>query len=274
MKKKQRCIYYDTDLQVEVYEFKGIGQKFISHFHKNYVIGVVEAGSRDFVCNGKSYVINAGDILLINPGQAHGCEQIGSENLHYFSFNISTEVMQKVMFELGGKYTLPHFRKSVVKSPQISSSLLDLKEIIIGGCNDFAKEELFLLIMEQLAEIDCAERIKRDRSRNEEKINKICTYLKRNFYRSITLDELSAVSSVSKYHLIRSFTKVKGISPHKYLETVRIEKSKQLLEWGCPLAQVALKVGFTDQSHFTNLFKSLIGVTPKVYQNIMKENEK
>ena len=42
MKKEERCIYYDTDLQIEMYEFKGIEQKFVSHFHKNYVIGVVQ----------------------------------------------------------------------------------------------------------------------------------------------------------------------------------------------------------------------------------------
>ena len=79
---KQRYIYYDTDLQIEMYEFKGIGQKFVSHFHANYVIGLMEKGSRNFVCGGRKYVIAAGDILLINPRQAHGCEQIGGENLH------------------------------------------------------------------------------------------------------------------------------------------------------------------------------------------------
>lgn len=34
MKKEERSIYYDTDLQVEIYEFKGISQKFASHFHE------------------------------------------------------------------------------------------------------------------------------------------------------------------------------------------------------------------------------------------------
>lgn len=40
MKKEERMIYYDTDLQVEVYEFKGIAQKFGNHFHDGYVIGL------------------------------------------------------------------------------------------------------------------------------------------------------------------------------------------------------------------------------------------
>ena len=274
MKKEERCIYYDTDLQIEMYEFKGIEQKFVSHFHKNYVIGVVEAGSRDFVCNGKKCVINAGDILLINPGQVHGCRQIGSENLHYFSFNIAIDIMRKAMQEITGQNILPHFTENVIKSELIKQNLADLKQMILSDCNDFAKEELFLLIMEQLAGIYSDSDMGQEKMVGLSKINCIVRYLEENFYRSISLDELSLAGGISKYHLIRSFTKMKGISPHKYLETVRIEKSKQFLEQNFPLAQVALKAGFTDQSHFTNAFKSLIGLTPKIYQNIMRENGK
>lgn len=274
MKKEERCIYYDTDLQIEMYEFKGIEQKFVSHFHKNYVIGVVEAGSRDFICSGKCCVINAGDILLINPEQAHGCEQIGSENLHYFSFNIAIDIMRKAMQEITGQNILPHFTENVIKSELIKQNLADLKQMILSDCNDFAKEELFLLIMEQLAGNYSDSDMGQEKMVGLSKINCIVRYLEENFYRSITLDELSLAGGISKYHLIRSFTKMKGISPHKYLETVRIEKSKQFLEQNFPLAQVALKAGFTDQSHFTNAFKSLIGLTPKIYQNIMRENGK
>ena len=42
MNRRQRHIYYDTDLQIEMYEFKGIGQKFVSHFHGSYGKGQQE----------------------------------------------------------------------------------------------------------------------------------------------------------------------------------------------------------------------------------------
>lgn len=64
---------------------------------------------------------------------------------------------------------------------------------------------------------------------------------------------------------------MKGISPHKYLETIRIEKSKKMLEEGTPIIDVALRIGFADQSHYTNLFKALIGLTPRSYQKMIKE---
>ena len=89
-------------------------------------------------------------------------------------------------------------------------------------------------------------------------INAVCNYLENNYMKNVTLNELSDIAGVSKYYLIRSFTKQKGISPYSYLETIRIGKAKKLLEQRMAPIDVALQTGFTDQSHFTNLFKKLI----------------
>jgi AraC-like DNA-binding protein len=53
--------------------------------------------------------------------------------------------------------------------------------------------------------------------------------------------------------------------PHAYLESVRIRHAQQLIAAGKPLAAVAAEVGFSSQSHLSNRFKQLIGVTPGQY---------
>jgi len=88
---------------------------------------------------------------------------------------------------------------------------------------------------------------------------------------NITLDDLCKLTGLSKYYLLRSFTKQKGIFPYSYLETIRIDKSKKMLEQGVLPIDVALQTGFTDQSHFSNFFKKFIGLTPKQYMNIFKD---
>jgi transcriptional regulator GlxA family with amidase domain len=88
------------------------------------------------------------------------------------------------------------------------------------------------------------------------------------------LDELAKLTGVSKYHMLRTFTKQKGISPYSYLETIRIGKAKQFLEQGHIPLDVAFETGFSDQSHFTNYFKKLIGLTPKQYQKIFSSENK
>lgn len=186
MNRRQRHIYYDTDLQIEMYEFKGIEQKFISHFHENYVIGLMEKGSRNFVCGGRKYVIAAGDILLINPRQAHGCEQIGGENLHYFSFNIAEEIMQ----EITGYNVLPYFAECIVKSQPLKRLMLDLREMIAAGGDSSAKKKLFLLLMKELLKYCSVEAAETEKHKTAAKIEDICRYLAKNYWRNVTLDEL------------------------------------------------------------------------------------
>jgi len=87
------------------------------------------------------------------------------------------------------------------------------------------------------------------------------------------VNKLCALTGLSKYHLIRSFTRQKGISPYSYLETIRVGEAKTLLEKGIAPIEAAIQTGFSDQSHFSNYFKKLIGLTPKQYMRIFTEGE-
>ena len=102
------------------------------------------------------------------------------------------------------------------------------------------------------------------------KIQTIENYIIENYDKIISLDILSEISGMNKYAVIRSFTKIKGITPYRYIETIRINKSKELLKYNNDIVEVALKLGFNDQSHFTKTFKKLTGLTPGEYKNIFK----
>ncbi|SDD30594.1 AraC-type DNA-binding protein [Priestia aryabhattai B8W22] len=105
-------------------------------------------------------------------------------------------------------------------------------------------------------------------------ITTICSYLEDNYTNKITLDELSQLIGWSKYRLLRSFTKQKGISPYSYLETIRINQAKKLLEQGKKPIDVSFLTGFSDQSHLTKFFKSQVGLTPKQYIKIFESEKK
>jgi AraC-like DNA-binding protein len=62
-----------------------------------------------------------------------------------------------------------------------------------------------------------------------------------------------------------------GLPPHAYQTQVRVMRGKSLLAQGLSIEQVALKVGFFDQSHFTNHFRRLFGYTPGIYQKNISE---
>ncbi len=275
MQKEIRSVYFDTDLSVEAYSFKGVSQKFPNHFHDYYVVGFIESGKRYLSCKNKSYNIESGDLILFNPHDSHACEQIDNGTLDYRCINIQADIMKNIALEITNREYTPYFIESVLFRSDLVSSLRELHCMIMQEEKDFKKEELFFFIIEQLITeySDISSSTTLEEPNTEIKI--ICDFLKNNYMKSITLDELSALTGISKYHLLRSFTKQKGISPYSYLEAVRIDKAKKFLEQGISPMEVAMKTGFTDQSHFGNFFKKIIGLTPKQYINIfIDRNEK
>lgn len=79
-------------------------------------------------------------------------------------------------------------------------------------------------MMKELLKYCSGEALETEQYKTAAKIEDICRYLAKNYWRNVTLDELVQMSGISKFHLIRLFVRQKKLSPHKYLETVRIEQ--------------------------------------------------
>lgn len=265
MNTENRLICFDNTLQIEAYFLQGIIQKFPLHFHEEYVIGFIENGRRHLVCKGETYDVQPGDLLIFNPHDTHACGPVDEEPLDWRCLNIRTEVMRRAVREVTGADALPVFRQNVLLQCDLAPLLRELHGMVAGGETDFQKEETFFLLMEQLIGRYAELRFSAAPASGREEVEAACAYLEQHYAEAITLDELSRVAGLSKYHLLRVFTRQKGISPYRYLETVRIDQAKKLLEQGVPPAEAAARTGFSDQSHFTNFFKTMIGLTPRQY---------
>lgn len=272
MPKEIRTICYDPELNVEAYRFEGIMQKFPNHFHDYYAIGFIERGSRYLTCKNRAYIVRPGDIVLFNPGDNHTCEQIARQPLDYRCMNIKPDAMKKIAGEITGKEYLPYFTPNLLLNSELAPSLRDLHSMILKEEKEFAKEENLLLFIEQLISECCEIAPRLPHETVSVQTRTICAYLEQNYMNAISLDELIAITGVSKYDLLRSFTRQRGISPYRYLETIRVHEAKKLLERGVPPADAAFQAGFCDQSHFTNFFKRFIGVTPKQYMRIFEKD--
>lgn len=266
--KEQRSVYYDADLQIEAYHLYGIVQKFPNHFHDYYVIGFIEGGKRHLWCKDKEYDLSKGDFVLFNPRDNHYCSPIDKESFDYRAINISTKRMLQAIKEIGGtEYTL-HFTQNVVYQCDLTKSLSDLYDAIIHNAPKLEKEEAFFFLLEQVIQ-EYGETSKNIQTfEPDEEIKQLCVYMEENFNKNITLDELLVMTHFSKSHLLRAFTKQIGVSPYRYLQTIRLGKAKDMLEQGISPIEVSDMTGFSDQSHFTNFFKEFIGLTPKQYQRI------
>ncbi len=92
-------------------------------------------------------------------------------------------------------------------------------------------------------------------------------YIDEHYDQSIDLNSISSEACFSKFHFIRSFSKIYGKTPHQYLISVRVEQAKLLLQQGMPVNNVCFEVGFESVSSFTGLFKKVCGATPSLYQS-------
>jgi AraC family transcriptional regulator len=94
-------------------------------------------------------------------------------------------------------------------------------------------------------------------------IARVRAFIDKNLDRNIHIKDLSAVARRSAAHFARSFKHTIGESPHAYVMRMRLEKARHLMMTTSePLSQIALSVGFSDQSHLAKRFKQALGQSP------------
>lgn len=277
VKAEKRIIIFDRDLQLEACFFEGISQPFPPHFHEHYVIGFIESGRRSLSVCGKNFTAETGDILLFNPRDNHFCCGLDGNMLTYGAFNIKPETIQKFSCGFAESRVPVRFSENLIRDVDLFLSLKKLHEAIIDTKTEtvgLEKEEFFLLTFSELIGeySECCENGYSPNGIQEcrKEIEKACLYMNENFSDRITLEKLCKITALSRAALVRAFTKEKGITPYRYLENIRLNAAKRLLEQGASPVESAMKTGFSDQSHFTNFFKAYIGLTPKQYGNIFK----
>jgi transcriptional regulator GlxA family with amidase domain len=87
----------------------------------------------------------------------------------------------------------------------------------------------------------------------------------------LNLTELAALASLSKYHFLRTFKQVSGMTPHQYILGRRLRAAAAALRTTAePVARVALDQGFADLSTFNHSFRRVMGVTPTAYRATRK----
>lgn len=273
MRKETRTVVYDEELQMEAYCFEGIIQPFPNHFHEHYVIGFVEDGQRVLSCKNKDYSIERGNVVLSNPGDNHSCVQSDDGTFHYRGFNISTDIMLDLTEEVTGKRELPGFSKNVIYDDEITCYLRPLHEMVMSGISDFGKEENLLFLISALIQ-KYGQPFEKCIPECPQEIERACEFIRPHFSERLYLDQICHYAGLSKSTLLRAFTKSKGVTPYRYLETIRINEAKSLLEKGMQPIDAAVHTGFSDQSHFTNYFSSFIGLTPGVYREIFLEKNR
>ena len=238
------------------------------HAHEELAIGVTTAGVQEFFCNGRHFRSFPGDIILFNPDDVHNGNPGGGNILKYTMLYFDPDKLSPLVGcasnDMLTKCRIPqtHFRDSALRSMLLAIS----QHAGEPASSALEQEHELYAVAVQMAKI-------LGRFQPDGWINKkdaflltVRDYIHDNIEEDISIDELSHVANMSKYHLIRLFRSQFGLPPHQYILNHRINKAREALKNGVSATDVAHEFGFFDSSHLNRHFKRAYGVTPKQYQ--------
>ncbi len=106
------------------------------------------------------------------------------------------------------------------------------------------------------------------------RLQRVFSHIRENIGRDLSVTELAQVVGMSQYYFSKLFKMSTGTTPHQYVMRQRVERAQEMLrETQTPLAEVATQVGFETQSHFTSVFRKIVGATPKHYREMHRSTE-
>ena len=264
----EKCrIWKDEVLGLGLCEAFFTTHKFPKHSHDYFVVGLIARGCQSFVHRGTEYHTPTGGMIVLNPGDDHTGVPVNSRGFLWRAVYPTRDQMAEAAQGLGCLE-----RKSVgfprvrIDDPLLLDSFGRLHGALRNNDDAMDREALlaeFLALL--VARHSNLEIGSKNPTQEGWVVEKAKRFLRENLSSNPTLGQVSKHLGVDRFRLIREFNRQLGMPPHAYLDCLRIQTAQQLLDKGLPLAEIALAVGFSDQSHFTKRFKRQIGVTPGKY---------
>jgi AraC family transcriptional regulator len=245
------------------------------HAHFEQLVSYYFAGHARCRIGAQSVEFRTGNIGLLNAGEVHE-DVVLPEQPDYLMVEIRKEFFRELLREidLPGQ-DLPYFPaprleddaqirrifeelRTESDSQQLGSAAL-LKSLVT---------ELAIYLLRRFVPAASGNPgTSSDLSNIRWEVRKALEYLQDTFTEEFDLERVSVAANLSKYHLDRVFKRATGLRPNTYVAMLRVDRAKSLLaHTSKPLADIALNLGFADQSHFSNVFKQFSGLSPRAYR--------
>jgi len=249
-----------------------------SHIHVNsYEIYFLLSGKRRFFMEHTLYILEKGDILLIEKGNIHRSTyaQDNAQTHERYVITFSEKYLSFLKEVYGEEFIKECFYHPHIKVPVNRREYLfnlfermdaeyknmdTYSDLLIKG---YLHELLVFFLryrkiqetgMEELNEID-------------EAIQNVAKYISENYNASITLDDAAKLANMSPTYFSRKFKKVTGFGFKEYLCKIRLKQAENLLlQTKNSITEIALQCGFNDSNYFGDVFKKARGMSPHQYR--------
>lgn len=223
-----------------------------------WAIVVRVSGKAVFVCNGRQYVSDPENVLILPRGSSY-----------YFDV---TEVGTYILLEFDAEQCgIDLFSLPIGNPERVLKPLNRMQYNAIIGHPYHAMEQihgayeilLSLLTQSQLLYVQ------KDKARV---IEKIVDYVDHHYRNDLTNAYLANRCGISEVYFRKLFTQITGVSPITYLHKVRTAKAAELLQnQDLSLSEIAETVGYSSLYHFSAMFKRYMGMPPSKYAKLFGE---
>lgn len=213
---------------------------------------------------GQVHTVRSGDLLVVPPDVPHAYGAHESNPWTIFWVHVTGSQMREYLRELGATTSTP-----VVRLGEDFQLALLFNEVVKSLEQGF----LFLNLlhashaMAHLLALMILHRENRDTSDTVEKVAQCIVHMSEHLDQPLRVADLAALASLSAAHFTVLFKEQTGCSPRDYLHLLRIHRACQLLHGTVlPVKDIAARLGYQDQFHFSRQFKAFQGVSPTDYR--------
>ncbi|UZR96146.1 AraC family transcriptional regulator [Chondrinema litorale] len=249
-------------------------------------------GNSKVVADGKQVEITENTFCVVNKGQHYDLTIPESFSpTHTFNIHFSEKLFSETLYALRNSQSNlldnPNMYQPVDHHVFVRSSWKDAKQTRLikqiiqlqAQATDYVLEEEAMLLSAFLENIleqtdkeykgfeSISSQSKATREELVKRLSVATDYMHANFYKNISVDELSAIACLSKFHFIRTFKAAFFCSPHQYIMNLRLQKAEDLLKYSNKeIAEIALAVGFEEPNSFYKFFKKYRNSSPLAYR--------
>lgn len=253
---------------LELLSARFIEHSFDPHVHDSYAIAVLEEGAERYRYRGAEHLAAAGSFALLNPDEVHTGSKASEYGWRYRVYYPRPGQFQGLLEEL----ELPHgnapmFDDSVHGDADLVVALGRLHRLL--ECPEtpaLQRQTLWREVMLQLLQRHARVPGARPAGHEPRVVARAKDMLAASLAEPPSLEQLAAAVNLSPFHFVRVFRRATGLPPHAWLKQRRLEQARALLRSGCAPLQVAMQLGFADQSHLGRQFKQSFGISPGEYR--------
>ena len=237
------------------------------HFHPYHELYYIVSGKAKYFIGSDLFVLNQGDFIFIPRNEYHKTEYISAKPtdriLLFFNDEFVGEDFSKHLEML--KQT-KHFQIENEHAHELRSILRSIEEEGASKQDDYAEMQRMYLRQLIVKLGRYGHKGNQDFNATYTMIQDAAKYISSNYEKDLNLTDISRMYSLSTTHFGTQFKKVMGVGFKEYLTITRISAAKAMFKSGekC-VSKVAYSCGFNDSNYFIQVFKGIVGITPKKY---------